>query len=326
MMFESILSFFDRHQSFIVTTHDSPDADGIASQLLVSFILRKTGKAFYLINSDPVPERIKFMDPDSLIETWDTEKHSHLAKDSAFLILDTSEEFHIGSMRKILKDVRETFIIDHHEPGFRNKFDGALDTAAASTTELVVELADLMGLVLDEQTATAAYTGIVHDTGFFAYQKTSLRTFKAAIKTIEWGAVPNNVYKQLMETASTSAILLQKQALSHLEFHAGNKIAVLFLYKEDMQISGAAFEDADNIVNIPLRAKEVEVSILLKERAAGDIRCSLRSKGNVNVSEIAQNFGGGGHVAAAGFKSSKKSMEEIFKKLLSVVESRLDTC
>jgi phosphoesterase RecJ-like protein len=66
----------------------------------------------------------------------------------------------------------------------------------------------------------------------------------------------------------------------------------------------------------------VEVSLLLKEKDNKEIFCSLRSKGKVNVSKIAQEFGGGGHVTAAGFRSLL-SMEEIVKKLLACVKSRL---
>jgi phosphoesterase RecJ-like protein len=321
-MFDNIISFFNRHRSFILTTHESPDADGFGTELVLSLILKKAGKKVRIINSSPVPQNIQFMIKDNEIEKWDWQIHSSLLENSALLVVDTSEENHLGQIREALKKVKETFIIDHHEPNPASRLKGFVDSTASSTSQLAIELACTMGVDLDPHTATAAYAGIVYDSGFFAYPKTTIRTFKAAIKTLEWGADPYHIYKQLMENSSGSAILLQKQALSHLEFHEEKKIALLLLYKEDFEKAGAEYEETENIVNIPLKAKEVEISLLLKEKENAEIFCSLRSKGMINVSKIAQEFGGGGHVTASGFRSSL-SMEETVKKLLACVKSRL---
>jgi phosphoesterase RecJ-like protein len=110
--------------------------------------------------------------------------------------------------------------------------------------------------------------------------------------------------------------------LSTLEFHVQKKVAVQVLHKEDLLTTGAFIEDAESFINLPLRAREVVVSILIKENTEGQVRCSLRSKGTVNVSKIARNFGGGGHVSAAGFRS-KKGVEETLKEVLAVVETQL---
>jgi phosphoesterase RecJ-like protein len=322
-MFESILAFLKKHKSFILTTHDTPDADGLGAELVLSLILKKLGKQVRIINSSAVPVNLQFLKNGTEFEKWNPEEHSAYAKNSVMLILDTSDEFHLGPVREALKLANESFIIDHHEPKPSSRLTGFVDAAASSTAELSIELACLLGIDLDPHTATAAYAGIVFDSGFFAYPKTSIRTFKAAIKTMEWGAAPNQIYRQLMENSSCSAILIQKQALSKLEFHASKKIAIMALKKEDFEAAGAEFEEVENTVNIPLKAREVEVSILLKEKTTGEIFCSLRSKGIVNVSKIAQQFGGGGHVTAAGFRSLQ-SMEAVVTKLLLCVEAKLN--
>jgi len=323
-MFDSVLSFIDRHNSFILTTHDPADADGLGAQLVFTAILKKAGKNTRIINASAVPPHLTFMVNDASIEKLDHDKHSSIFKDSALFVLDTCEEHQLGSMRETLSSFKEIFIFDHHEPKPRMKLTGFIDQTAASTSELAIELAACTGTELDKNTATAAYAGIVYDTGFFAYPKTNIRTFKAAIKTIEWGTALTDIYRQLMENYSCAAVLLQKQALSNLDFYANRKIALLQLFKEDYKIAGADFNEADNIVNIPLKAREVEVSVLIRETETNEIRCSLRSKGIVNVSKIAQSFGGGGHVTAAGFKSNL-SMKEIRDKLLDDIETWLLT-
>jgi len=318
-MFESIISFLERHNSFILTTHDSPDADGLGAEAVLAAILKKMGKEARILNSSQIPRYLQYIKEGFEIEKWDSESHSFLLKDSAIVLLDTSEENHMGLIREAVKKAKETFFIDHHEPKSTCRLSGFIDSSAASVSELTIELACFMGFSLDPFTATAAYAGIVSDSGFFAYPKTSMRTFMAAMKTLEWGATPNLIYKQLMENSSFASVLLQKQALTSLTFHDGQKIALMVLRREDFANAGAEFEDVENIVNIPLKAKEVEASILLREKENGDVFCSLRSKGMLNVSKIAHAFDGGGHLTAAGFRSAL-GVDKTIKKLLSCVE------
>jgi phosphoesterase RecJ-like protein len=105
----------------------------------------------------------------------------------------------------------------------------------------------------------------------------------------------------LHESSSSGSLLLQKAAISSLEIEEGGRVAVIKLLKEDFAASGAYYEDAEDFVNIPLQDRKIEVSVMFKESLEGRLRCSLRSKGKVNVASIAQAFGGGGHKTAAGF-------------------------
>jgi phosphoesterase RecJ-like protein len=104
--------------------------------------------------------------------------------------------------------------------------------------------------------------------------------------------------------------------------HSEGRIAVQILRKEDLKSTGATIEDAEQFINLPLRSKDVKVSILIKESGEGPLRCSLRSKGEVNVSKIAQQFSGGGHATAAGFKS-KLSIEQTLETLLNKIKEFL---
>jgi phosphoesterase RecJ-like protein len=114
-----------------------------------------------------------------------------------------------------------------------------------------------------------------------------------------------------------SALLLQKKVFSSLKIHCGGRAAVQILRQKDIKSTGAAFEDAESFVNFPLKARDIAVSIMVKETADGRVRCSLRSKGTVNVSKIARIFSGGGHVTSAGFRSElgiEKALEQILEK------------
>jgi len=302
-MIDILKTFIERHDLFVLTTHDPADADGLGAELVFACILREYGKRFRIINSNPIPEKFGFMDRQGIIELLDSEKHNALPEQAAVIMLDTADMHNIGQMRDLVCRAKEVFIVDHHDGKPTSFFLGIRDSTAASTCELAVETAVSMGVTLEAQAAFAAYTGMVYDTGFFAYQKTSPRSFRAAITLLELGVNPTEAYQELCENTALRSLLLQKKAFASLEVHCGGKVASQLLRLEDFTEAGAVNDDADGFVNAPLKAREIMISIMVKESRKGKVKCSLRSKGNIDVSKIARDFGGGGHINASGFKS-----------------------
>jgi phosphoesterase RecJ-like protein len=322
-MTDKVLKFLKRHSSLALTTHEGPDADALGAELVFAQICRELGKKVRILNTAPAPARYAFMDPHNEIEVWNASPAMEIPKNTALVILDTADEYNIGRVREFVPQALEVFIIDHHEPNRFSNWEGYIDSAASSTCEMIIEIANAAGVVLNRVSAAAAYAGIIYDTGSFAYSKTTARTFRAALALVEAGVNPYAVYHELHETASMPALLLQKRVLSTLELLGEGRVAVQILRKEDLEASRASFEDAENFVNIPLRSRDIAVSVLVKENQEGQIRCSLRSKGQVNVSKIAQAFGGGGHVSAAGFRS-KDGIEETLSGVLEKITALLD--
>jgi phosphoesterase RecJ-like protein len=322
-MTEKVLKFLKRHSFLVLTTHEGADADGLGAELVFAQICRELGKKVRIFNTAPLAEHYGFMDPHNEIEVWDPSLAGEIPKNTALVILDTADEYNIGKVKEFVTQALEVFVIDHHEPNQFSSWDGYIDSAASSTCELVIEIANAAGVVLNQASAAAAYAGIIYDTGSFAYSKTTARTFRAALSLVEAGVDPYSIYHELYETASTAALLLQQRVLSTLELHNGGRVAVQVLRKRDLEASQASVEDAENFINIPLRSRDVMVSVLVKENREGQVRCSLRSKGKVNVSKIAQSFGGGGHVSAAGFRS-KTGIEETLSGVMEKITAVLD--
>ncbi len=312
------LQFFRAHDSFILTTHEGPDADGLGAEILLAKCLRSLGKAVRVVNADPVQDRFAFLDPEGVVERWDPAAHRSLAAVSALAVLD-SDTTNLGAVgEELVPHAAASFVIDHHEPPPRERTPGYRDTSASSTSELALEIARGLGTPIDPQAAQAALAGIVYDTGSFMYPKTGVRTFRAAMELAGYGAVPNEIHRALHESASRGALLLKKRVLATLELREDGRVAVQTMLRADIQAAGARYEDAESLIDIPLECGDVEVSLLFKESEAGRLRCSLRSKGSVNVSLIAQSFGGGGHKTAAGFKCGKglaETREEVLQKV-----------
>ncbi|MDR0601156.1 MAG: bifunctional oligoribonuclease/PAP phosphatase NrnA, partial [Treponema sp.] len=207
-----------------------------------------------------------------------------------------------------------------HEKNKFSSITGLIDPTASSACELAVETALAAGVCLDNNTAAAAFAGIIYDTGSLSYIKTTLRTFRICLMLVEIGVVPYHIYRKLNESGTMKALLLQQKVLSTLRICCGGRAAVQVLRKEDLESTGASFEDAESFINFPLKAKDIAVSVLVKENAEGKVRCSLRSKGEVNVSKIARAFSGGGHITSAGFRSELNADETLARVLEKIGE------
>jgi len=293
--------------------------------LVLAAALESLGKRVRILNSEALAERYAFMDPKKRVQARKDGEFAPYTDGYVLAVMDTSDETNLGSAAgQILGGAKEVFFLDHHEQAPGNRLDGYADTTASSTSELALEIIGRLGARLDPISARAAYAGIVFDTGSFIYPKTTARTFRAAVALVEAGAVPNEIYKAMYESASVGALLLQQRVLSSMELAGDGRVAIQTMLKADLEAAGANYDDAEPLINIPLHSKNIEVSILIKENAEGRLRCSLRSKGEVNVSTIAQSFGGGGHRTAAGFKCPQglaETKSEVLQKVSAALRA-----
>lgn len=238
----------------------------------------------------------------------------------ALLMLDTNDVRNIGQIATlVLPRVKEHFIIDHHENEGDLLAGNYVQRSASSTAEILHPLIGALGVSIDYPMALALYTALVYDTGSFIYPKTTALTFEIARDLVALGVEPNVVYANVYESNSISALMLHARVLSTLELAHGNRVALLTMRREMIAESGGTYEEADGLINIPLKSEDIRVSIFFKENPEGLMRCSMRSKGTIDVAEIAQRYGGGGHRTAAGFKC-RDSIEETRGMVLSMLE------
>jgi bifunctional oligoribonuclease and PAP phosphatase NrnA len=318
--FQGAIDFLTRTRRFVITAHETPDGDAIGSECAMVRALRALGKEAIVINADPTPRKFAFLDADKLITVLDGA--ASLPADIAeysLLMLDTNDVHNIGQVAvQVLPRVREHFIIDHHENEEDLLAGNLIKKNASSTAEVIYQILSEMGVEIDYPMAEALYTGILFDTGCFIYPKTTALTFSIARDLVTRGVEPNAVYAHVYESNSISALILHSRVLSTLELEFDSHVAILTMRRQMIVESGANYEEADQLINIPLKSEDIRVSVFFKENPEGLLRCSMRSKGNINVAEIAQVFGGGGHRTAAGFKcreSLESARETVLNKL-----------
>lgn len=314
---DNIRKYINAHERFIISTHESPDGDGLGAEIAFRELLLSMGKDAIIVNSDPIPEKFSFIDEDNEIIVF-SEPNSNLidADNRALFVLDTNDVSNIGSLHLYLDGkIRAHFIIDHHEGGKDKYESNFIKVEASSACEILYDIIMHFGKKMSPKSARALYAGILFDTGSFRYPKTTPKTFKIASHLVEIGADPFSIYEKIYENNSMASFELRALMLSTMEIHFGGRLVLLKLTPEMLKKSGASFEEGEMNINLPLTIKGVVASVLIKQNINGPVKVSMRTKGNYDVSKIAMANGGGGHRNAAGYKSSL-DFEETCRKAL----------
>ena len=318
--FQPLLDFINSNRKFIICAHESPDADAIGSQIAFYNILRKMNKQVLMINSDNTPNFLTFLDEKKEIIIFkDENDFPDDINEYCLFVMDTNDKENIGIVfNHLYKKISDYFIIDHHDYTQDLKDKHFIKVSSSSTCEIIYQLYLYLKMKISKDIAMALYTGILYDTGSFHYPKTSEETFLIAADLVKLGANPYFVYNQLFEKTEVEAFILNKLIISSLELYDDNQIAIQQLTQKMLKQTGAAFEMGEGAINQPLRCDGIKVSILYKQNLQGKRRISIRSKGNINVVDLAISYGGGGHKNAAGF-SIDKNFSEFIPELLNKI-------
>ena len=289
-MLERVLREIRARRRFIVTSHVRPDGDGIGSALACSQILRMMGKDAEVVIHDGVPriyQNLPFAD--RVIQA------DAVPPNDAVILLECD-----STGRTLLDGLEKCFLIniDHHASG-RNFADiNWIDSSVMATAELIFRLARLACVPVDRDIATCLYTALMTDTGSFMFEGTNEHTFTVARELVLAGAAPALCARHIYFGHSTAKVRLLGAALSNL--HREGPLAWIWITQDQMQRFGAREEDCEGLVNYALSMADVQVAIFFRELPDRRYRVSLRSKGEVNVSAVAEHFGGGGHKCASG--------------------------
>lgn len=289
---EQVLEQIRQRRDFLLISHARPDGDAIGSLLALAGILHKMGKAAHVVMSDAVPVIYKPLPyADTIIHSSHVNGHYEAA---ILLECDSVQRTRVLGLDKYF-----LISIDHHVSGKPFANVNWIDPAACACAEMVFRLAKAAGAKITPEIATCLYTAVLTDTGSFAYSNTNVHTFELARQLVELGADPVLIAQNIYFSNPISKMRLLGSALSKL--HREGPIIWMTVSREDIDTSGALEEDCEGLVNYALGIAGVEVAMFFRETLDQRVRVSMRSKGAVNVSELAQRFGGGGHECASGF-------------------------
>lgn len=297
----------------VLTTHLNADGDGAGSEAAVAVWLAERGVASVIVNPSPFPLQFRFLlHPSTRIADWGgMEAAQAVGTADLLLVLDTSEPKRIGPLASALPRER-MLVVDHHPPGATTVADvGLLDPTAAAAGELVYDLLSLDGDSPPEASLLGIYVALVTDTGSFRYSNTTARTHAIASDLLARGVDPEAVFQRLFATVPRRRVELLREVLGTLQSERESGLAWMVVSHEMISGLGASGEDLDGLIEHARSLEGTEVALLFRETPEGHTKISFRSNGVADVNQLAREFGGGGHVKAAGALISAPPAEAI---------------
>lgn len=316
---DEIAERFAELDDFVICGHVNPDGDCLGSQLALMHALRALGKqtCCVLAKPDPVDVNLAFLP--GLAEMEPSCKHPQVHK--VFVAVDVPTTERIGDAARLQRKAEVRFTIDHHATdGSMSEFN-FVEPASPSASMLVWKIVRKLNAVTPEA-ALCALTGLITDTGRFAYQNTNPEAFLCAAEMMEAGASPPLINREFFQNRSLPSIELERIVLDRMELREEGAFSLSYLNPQDFEAANATKADAEPLIDILRSVRGVRVALILRQNDLGEVRGSLRAKDDESdVAQVARYFGGGGHKAAAGF-TFHGTMEQALAQVPSVV-SRL---
>ena len=315
---DRILEKIRESQTICVVGHLRPDGDCIGSQLALALALRRQGKEVACWDEDPLPQKYAFLDPGHVVQ-----KPNGGPEFDLVIALDCASFERLGTIGPAVEHRKYLINIDHHPSNTRYGDLNWISDREASTGELVFRILRAAGWPITAAMADCLFTAVSTDTGSFQYPSTKPVTFHTAGELVKLGANLETVCHEVYQSFPLSRVRLLKHVYNHFHLTCRDRIAYLWLKKRDFARTGADRNDTEGLID-HIRAFEPVVVACIFEEVEPDLtRISLRSKSEaVNVNDIAAQFGGGGHRAAAGARVTGKPLS-VQRRVLAAIKKAL---
>lgn len=307
-----------RRSSFVITSHARPDGDSIGSQVAIAAALRGMGKKVRMVNRDAPPPAYLIFPGVAEIEVAERVEGDF----DAAIVLECSDLTRPG-----VAGLDKYFVInvDHHAG---NAMYGAInwfDESASACGEMVADIIDVLDQPWTAEIGTALYLTILTDTGSFRHSNITSRTFEVCRRAIDAGAEAVSIARTVFDSSGVGKLKLIGAVLDAMRIAADGRLAVMELNDELLAETGTTVYDTDGVINMPFMASAIQAVALVRQEGARQVRVSLRSKGDLDVREIAGLYGGGGHRNASGFTIQDGDAASVRDQLVDRLTQALDS-
>lgn len=311
----SVVAALREGRRFLIAGHVDPDPDCIGSLLALDWLLEKLGKEAQPLSHDPIVPQWRFLPRIDRItsptgdapwsrEAWDT-----------LIVVDCDLE-RTGGASAWADRVERVINIDHHVTNEGTGDINLVVPGAAAAGEIVYRLIREAGVDLDAAVATLLYVAIMSDTGSFRFSNTTASVFEIAADLVRHGAKPDTIAQEIYDTRSWEYVRLLGRVLKTLQRSPDGNVAWITLSRQMIREEGAREDESEGFIQYPRMIDGVEVALFFKETGTDQVRVGFRSKQRVDVSRLAQEFGGGGHPRAAGC-TYQGSLDEAVRRIVS---------
>ena len=324
-MWERIVDVINGGKKFIITTHLFSEGDAIGSELALKRFLCDLNKEAVIVNNEKLPPVYSCFDPDKDVKFLRSKDvNINLDDFDAIFMVDVADWGQLGDFADMIKASQITKVcIDHHptNPGYADI--NVIDKGASSAGELIYDLIIHMNGELTLELATPLCLSIATDTGWFKFSNTSAKAFKACSALIEAGVKSQIIYEKLYHNKHASYLKLLNLMLGALSSECDGQLVWTKMTKKMIKSSGVEFVDTDVMIDLIRAVNEVEVVVIFRELGERKTKVSFRSKHTIDVSKLASDFGGGGHVRAAG-ASLEEPIDTVIGDVISAASELLE--
>jgi len=325
----TVTELIKNSQKIILSTHRQCDGDGLGAELALYYALKKINKDVRIVNVDSTPRKYRFLGSDKVISLFQNNPVMDLKADLC-LIFDTNDERLLEPLYSGLKkSVSKIVFIDHHpllQKGPLPSAESYIDTTAASTGELAYGLIKELGIPLDADIARALYTSITFDTQLYRYIRSSPKSHLIAAELLTHPIDAQEVHRALFGNQTVQKMAFLAKALGQIEYFCHGQLAVLRLRDADLLAHNLEPDEARDVIDMIMNIESLEAAVIFREDAKNEYKLSLRSKGKLEVSSIAESLGGGGHAHSSGafIKGNYLDLKEKVVKDLTKKISQID--
>lgn len=285
------------HDSWLIVVHENPDGDTLGCGLALYSMGLRMGKDVRIIGKSALPDSYCFLPFSGSYEQVQELTGGDMRGGSLVICADISTaERGVGGL-----GYANVINIDHHGD---NKLYAELNVVvpeASATAEIIVDLFRLSGLPLERDEAACLYTALVTDNGNFRFRSTTPNSHICAARLLETGIDPSELDDRINRNMTVGVMKLWGDAFCRVETFAGGRAAMFWLNGDDFKRAGADFSATDGLVNLLMRLGGVDIALLLTEYE-GAAKLSIRTREPYSAREISAEWGGGGHIQAAGAK------------------------
>ncbi|GJM23880.1 MAG: phosphoesterase [Phycisphaerae bacterium] len=306
----------------LLLSHANPDGDALGCIVGLKTMLKSQGReSIAAVYQDPSQHQRSLTGVDD-VHVLSGDDDPVFSKIDGVVVMDTCA---IAQLTPVAEWLRAKSVpriaLDHHSTRDLPADLYLIDTTASSATLILYRWAKSAGWDISNQAAQAIFEGLATDTGWFRFSNTTPEALRAAADLIELGVNLDETNQRIYNQDPASLLRFSSMAMSGLELHENDSIALLCVTEAMTKKAGVTPDDTGHVVNHPLSVASVGVSALLVDWGDGVTKCSFRSKGGVDVAKLAATFGGGGHVRAAGARI-EAPLDDAKKMVLEKIRKR----
>ncbi len=311
-----IVKAISKAQNIALFCHTNPDGDALGSMLALALSLEKAGKTVGAFCDSPVPEKYKCLKGSDPVKMP--------AKNAAYdlaISVDCSSLDRLGQSIKSFLSARKQVAIDHHASFQRFAEICLVDSSASACAEIIFDVIREIGN-MDGDIAGLLFGAIVTDSGCFAFSSVSPKTHLIAAELMKYDFDAAQIIYNVFRRNDIARFNLQNRVLSKARFFENNSIAVIIFETADFEATGTGIAQTEGIINGLIDIDSVKVAYALSEVNPKNFKLSIRTKSPVSAAEIANRFGGGGHINAAGCRVNGYK-EDIVENIVKLAKDRL---